>query len=98
MCCASTIAPTTDKKTVINLINHSYFQSCRKRPRWTAKGLQLFAPLFRAHRLRQHPDRGDPRRDGAAIFDFTQASVLGPRLASPDPQIAGKKRGWIIIS
>ncbi len=82
---------TTDKKTVINLINHSYFNMAGD-----ASGpvdhqlLQVFA-----HHVTPIDDRSIPTgeiRDVAGTdFDFTKPVALGPRLASTDPQIAIKK-------
>ena len=81
---------TTDKKTVINLINHSYFNMAGE-----ASGpvdrqlLQLFAHRFTPIDQRSIPT-GEIRDVAGTDFDFTQATELGPRLASSDPQIAGK--------
>ena len=82
---------TTDKKTVINLINHSYFNMAGD-----AAGpvdhqlLQIFA-----HRFTPIDDGSIPTgeiRDVAGTdFDFTRATALGPRLSSTDPQIGIKK-------
>ena len=82
---------TTDKKTVINLINHSYFNLAGE-----ASGpvdhqlLQLFAHRFTPIDQRSIPT-GEIREVAGTDFDFTQPQLLGPRLASSDPQIAGKK-------
>jgi aldose 1-epimerase len=82
---------TADKKTVINLINHSYFNMADD-----AAGpidhqlLQIFA-----HRFTPIDDRSIPTgeiRDVAGTdFDFTKPTALGPRLSSADPQIGIKK-------
>ena len=82
---------TTDKKTVINLINHSYFNMAGEAAgAIDRQQLQLFA-----HRFTPIDDRSIPTgeiRDVAGTdFDFTHQAELGPRLASSDPQIAGKK-------
>jgi aldose 1-epimerase len=65
----------TDKKTVINLINHSYFALSDSK---TVDGetLQMFAHQFHADRCRQHPDRRDPR-GGGQRFRFHQAKPAG---------------------
>ena len=82
---------TTDKKTVINLTNHSYFNMAGD-----AAGpvdhqlLQIFA-----HRFTPIDDKSIPTgeiRDVARTdFDFTKPTALGPRLSASDPQIAIKK-------
>ena len=85
------VKATTDKKTVINLINHSYFNMAGE-----ASGpidrqlLRLFAHRFTPIDEKSIPT-GEIRGVAATDFDFTQPTVLGPRLASSDPQIAGKK-------
>lgn len=82
---------TTDKTTVINLINHSYFNMAGD-----ASGpidhqvLKLFARRFTPIDDRSIPT-GEIRDVAGTDFDFTKATALGPRLASADPQIAGKK-------
>ena len=82
---------TTDKKTVINLINHSYFNMAGK-----SSGpvdhqvLQLFAHHFTPIDNRSIPT-GEVRAVAGSDFDFTQPTILGPQLASTDPQIAAKK-------
>ncbi len=82
---------TTDKKTVINLINHSYFNMAGQ-----ASGpvdqqlLQLFAHRFTPIDDKSIPT-GEIREVAGTDFDFTRAAQLGPRLASGDAQIAGKK-------
>jgi aldose 1-epimerase len=82
---------TTDKKTVINLINHSYFNMAGD-----AAGpadhqlLQLFALHFTPIDDKSIPT-GEIRSVAGSDFDFTQATILGPRLASTDPQITIKK-------
>ena len=80
---------TTDKKTVINLINHSYFNLAGS---GTVDGesLQLFAHHFTPIDSGSIPT-GEIRDVTGSDFDFTQATVLGPRLASAEPQIASKK-------
>ena len=82
---------TTDKKTVINLINHSYFNMAGDASGAVDRQLlQLFA-----HRFTPIDDGSIPTgeiRDVAGTdFNFTRPAELGPRLASTDPQIAGKK-------
>ena len=82
---------TTDKKTVINLINHSYFNMAGD-----ASGpvdhqlLQVFA-----HHVTPIDDKsiptGEIRDVAGSDFDFTKPVALGPRLGSSDPQIAAKK-------
>jgi aldose 1-epimerase len=82
---------TTDKKTVINLINHSYFNMAGE----TAgpidhQTLQLFAHHYTPIDSHSIPT-GEIRDVAGSDFDFTQATELGPRLASTDPQLAIKK-------
>jgi aldose 1-epimerase len=82
---------TTDKKTVINLINHSYF-SLSGNPSATIDGetLQLFAHHYTPIDAGSIPT-GEIRDVTGSDFDFSTPTLLGPRLGSTDPQIAGKK-------
>jgi aldose 1-epimerase len=80
---------TTDKKTVINLINHSYFNL-------SGGGviddnmLQLFAHHYTPIDSGSIPT-GEIRDVTGSDFDFTTPVRLGPRLNSADPGIATKK-------
>ena len=82
---------TTDKKTVINLINHSYFNMAGD-----AAGpvdhqlLQVFAHHVTPIDSKSIPT-GEIRNVAGSDFDFTKPVALGPRLASTDPQLAIKK-------
>lgn len=80
---------TTDKKTVINLINHSYFKLSDS-PTVDTETLQLFAHHFTPIDAGSIPT-GEIRDVVGSDFDFTKAALLGPRLSSKDPQIASKK-------
>ena len=80
---------TTDKKTVINLINHSYFK-LSDTPTVDAETLQLFAHHYTPIDAGSIPT-GEIRDVAGSDFDFTKAALLGPRLSSRDPQIASKK-------
>jgi len=80
---------TTDKKTVINLINHSYFNMAGG-GLIDDQTLQLFAHSYTPIDAGSIPT-GEIRDVKGSDFDFTQATRLGPRLASPDAQIASKK-------
>ncbi|HMH64836.1 MAG TPA: aldose epimerase family protein, partial [Rhizomicrobium sp.] len=82
---------TTDKKTVINLINHSYF-SLSADPSKVIDGetLQLFAHHYTPIDSGSIPT-GEIGDVAGTDFDFTNPTALGPRLASADPQIAAKK-------
>ncbi|HZQ40705.1 MAG TPA: aldose epimerase family protein, partial [Rhizomicrobium sp.] len=80
---------TTDKKTVINLINHSYFK-LSDAPTVDAETLQLFAHHFTPIDAGSIPT-GEIREVAGSDFDFTKPALLGPRLSSKDPQIASKK-------
>jgi len=80
---------TTDKKTVINLINHSYFNLAGKGT-VDNEVLQLFAHSFTPIDAGSIPT-GEIRDVKGSDFDFTQPTRLGPRLASAEPQIASKK-------
>ena len=79
----------TDKKTVINLINHSYFNLTGKGA-VDGESLQLFAHHFTPIDSGSIPT-GEIRDVAGSDFDFTKPVKLGPRLASTDPQIASKK-------
>lgn len=79
----------TDKKTVINLINHSYFNLAGKGT-VDDQRLQLFAHAFTPIDAGSIPT-GEIRDVKGSDFDFTEPVQLGPRLASAEPQIAAKK-------
>jgi aldose 1-epimerase len=82
---------TTDKKTVINLINHSYFSVQGAGPGVIDREtLQVFAHHYTPIDAGSIPT-GEIRDVSGTPFDFTTPTVLGPRLASADPQIAAKK-------
>ena len=82
---------TTDKKTVINLINHSYFNMAGETSGPVDHQLlQLFAHHFTPIDEKSIPT-GEIRSVSGSDFDFTQPTALGPRLASTDPQLAIKK-------
>jgi aldose 1-epimerase len=82
---------TTDKKTVINLINHSYFHLAgNAADTIDGETLQLFAHRYTPIDAGSIPT-GEIRAVAGSDFDFTKPALLGPRLASSDPQIAGKK-------
>jgi len=80
---------TTDKKGIINLTNHSYFNMAGS---GTVNGqtLQLFAHHFTPIDEHSIPT-GEIRAVAGSDFDFTKPVPLGPRLSSADPQIAAKK-------
>ena len=80
---------TTDKKTVINLINHSYF-SLAGGGTIDGESLQLFAHRYTPIDAGSIPT-GEIRDVAGTDFDFTNPTVIGPRLASRDPQIVSKK-------
>jgi aldose 1-epimerase len=80
---------TTDKKTVINLINHSYF-SLAGGGTIDGESLQLFAHRYTPIDAGSIPT-GEIRDVAGTDFDFTNPTVIGPRLASSDPQIGSKK-------
>jgi aldose 1-epimerase len=80
---------TTDKKTVINLINHSYF-SLAGGGTIDGETLQLFAHQYTPIDAGSIPT-GEIRDVTGSDFDFTNPTLIGPRLASSDWQIAGKK-------
>jgi len=80
---------TTDKKTVINLINHSYFK-LSDAPTVDAETLQIFAHRFTPIDAGSIPT-GEIRDVTGSDFDFTKPTLLGPRLSSKEPQIAAKK-------
>ena len=80
---------TTDKKTVINLINHSYFNLSGKGT-VDDETLQLFAHKFTPIDSGSIPT-GEIRDVAGSDFDFTKPVKLGPRLNSAEPQIASKK-------
>jgi len=81
----------TDKKTVINLINHSYLSLAGAGPGTIdQEKLQLFAHHYTPIDAGSIPT-GEIRDVKGSDFDFTQPTLLGARLASTDPQITSKK-------
>jgi aldose 1-epimerase len=82
---------TTTAKTVINLINHSYFNMAGD----TAGAIDHQTLQIFAHRYTPIDSHsiltGEIRDVAGSDFDFTQPTELGPRLNSADPQIAAKK-------
>ncbi len=82
---------TTDKPTVINLTNHSYF-SLQGQTGGTVddQTLQLFSDAFLPGDQTGMP-LGEIRPVTGTDFDFRQPALLGPRLASSDIQITQSK-------
>ncbi len=78
---------TTDKKTVINLINHSYFK-LSEAPTIAGESLQIFAHKFTPIDAGSIPT-GEIRDVAGSDFDFTSPVPLGPRLSSQE--LAAKK-------
>ncbi len=78
---------TADKKTVINLINHSYFSlGGPGAGTIDRQSLQLFADAYTPVDAGSVPS-GEIRPVAGTDFDFTMPTVLGPRLASADSQM-----------
>ena len=75
---------TTDKKTVINLINHSYFKLSDS-PTVDGETLQLFAHHYTPIDFRQHPHRRNPRRNRQR-FRFHARRASGPALFHKRPR------------
>jgi aldose 1-epimerase len=71
---------TTDKKTVINLINHSYFQ-LSSAPTVDGESLQIFAHKFTPIDTGSIPT-GEIRDVAGSDFDFTKPVLLGPRFST----------------
>jgi aldose 1-epimerase len=82
-------AATTDKKTVINIINHSYFNLAGS-GLVDGETLQIFAHAYTPIDERSIPT-GEIRNVAGTDFDFTGPQLLGPRLNSTAPEIAAKK-------
>jgi aldose 1-epimerase len=84
----------TDKKTVINLTNHSYFNLSGART-VDNESLQIFAgrftPLDPGTIVSGAVPSGEIRDVAGSELDFRNVAVVGPRINSADPQIAGKK-------
>jgi aldose 1-epimerase len=77
----------TDKATVINLTNHSYFTlSGGKAATVDRQILQVFADAFLPADKIGMP-LGEIRPVGGTDFDFRKPTVLGPRLASGSEQM-----------
>jgi len=82
-------AATTDKKTVINIINHSYFNLAGS-GLVDSETLQLFAHAYTPIDEHSIPT-GEIRNVKGTDFDFTAPQILGPRMNSTAPEIAVKK-------
>jgi aldose 1-epimerase len=82
-------AATTDKKTVINIINHSYFNLAGSGP-VDGETLQLFAHAYTPIDDHSIPT-GEIRNVKGTDFDFTTPQLLGSRMNSVAPEIASKK-------
>jgi len=82
-------AATTDKKTVINIINHSYFNLAGS-GLVDGETLQLFAHAYTPIDEHSIPT-GEIRKVEGTAFDFTTPQLLGPRMNSAAPEIAVKK-------
>jgi len=76
---------TTDKPTVANLSNHSFF-NLRNDGDILGYEVQLFADTFTPAGAGLVPT-GDIKPVAGTPFDFTHATAIGPRLQSSDPQI-----------
>jgi aldose 1-epimerase len=82
-------AATTDKKTVINIINHSYFNLAGS-GLMDGETLQLFAHAYTPIDEHSIPT-GEIRNVKGTDFDFTAPQLLGPRMNSAVPEISSKK-------
>jgi len=80
---------TTDKKTVINIINHSYFNLAGS-GLVDGETLQIHAHAYTPIDEHSIPT-GEIRPVKGTAFDFTAPQLLGPKLNSTDPEIAAKK-------
>jgi aldose 1-epimerase len=76
---------TTDKPTVANLSNHSFF-NLQNRGDIRGYEVQLFADAFTPSGAGLVPT-GEIAPVTGTPFDLTKPTVIGPRLASSDPQI-----------
>ena len=82
-------AATTDKKTVMNIINHSYFNLAGS-GLMDGETLQLFAHAYTPIDEHSIPT-GEIRKVEGTAFDFTTPQLLGPRMNSTASEIAIKK-------
>ncbi len=90
---------TTDKATVLNLTQHSYFNlSAGKQGNILAHELQLFASHFLPTNDQQLPT-GERKAVEATVFDFRKPKPIGRDIQQPDEQLvsgAGYDHTWVI--
>lgn len=90
---------TTDKKTVINLTQHSYFNlSAGKQKDILSHELQLFAKNYLPGDIEQIPT-GEIENVTNSPFDFTKPKVIGKDIDNNNAQIkagAGFDHTWVI--
>ncbi|MFZ4465177.1 MAG: aldose epimerase family protein [Bacteroidales bacterium] len=90
---------TTDKTTVLNLTQHSYFNlSAGKQKDILSHELQLFASHFLPTNTDQIPT-GERRSVEGSVFDFRSPKLIGRDIQLPDEQLIlaiGYDHTWII--
>lgn len=92
-------AATTDKSTVLNLTQHSYFNlSAGKQNDILSHEIQLFASHFLPTNSDQIPT-GERRSVDGSVFDFRKPKKIGRDIQLPDEQLIsaiGYDHTWII--